>query len=101
MQYVPQVIVTNKLKSYGNAKREILPRVEHRQSRYLNNWIEVSHQPTVSPAVSNKAMNEHLSIVTWWVRSGRRTTIFRKLSFRHRHTAPARSRTRFPALEER
>jgi len=33
------------LRSYA-AKREILPGVEHRQSRYLNNRIEVSHQPT-------------------------------------------------------
>ena len=28
------------------AKRDILPGVEHRQSRSLNNWIEVSQQPT-------------------------------------------------------
>ena len=32
-----RVIITDKLKSYGAAKREILPGVEHRQSR--------SHQP--------------------------------------------------------
>jgi putative transposase len=44
--YVPRVIVTDKLASYGAAKREILPGVEHRQSRYLNNCCEVSHQPT-------------------------------------------------------
>src|SRR5262247_250129 len=35
--YVPRVIITDKLKSYGAAKREMLPGVEHRQSRYLNN----------------------------------------------------------------
>jgi putative transposase len=46
LQYVPRVIVTDKLKSYGAAKREVLPGVEHRQSRYLNNQAEVSHQPT-------------------------------------------------------
>ena len=46
LQYVPRVIVTDKLRSYGAAKREILPGVEHRQSRYLNNRTEVSHQPT-------------------------------------------------------
>ena len=46
LQYVPRVIVTDKLRSYGAAKREILPGVEHRQSRYLNNCAEVSHQPT-------------------------------------------------------
>jgi putative transposase len=45
LRYVPRVIVTDKLKSYA-AKREILPGVEHRQSRYLNNRAEVSHQPT-------------------------------------------------------
>jgi|SRR3954447_14503625 putative transposase len=44
--YVPRVIVTDKLGSYGAAKREILPGVEHQQSRYLNNRCEVSHQPT-------------------------------------------------------
>jgi putative transposase len=42
----PRVIVTDKLKSYAATKREILPRTEHRQSRYLNNRVEVSHQPT-------------------------------------------------------
>jgi putative transposase len=44
--YVPRVIVTDKLGSYAAAKRAILPGVEHRQSRYLNNRCEVSHQPT-------------------------------------------------------
>jgi putative transposase len=46
LRYVPRVIVTDKLKSYAAAKRKILPKVEHRQSRYLNNRAEVSHQPT-------------------------------------------------------
>src|SRR5215469_4102687 len=46
LQYVPRVIITNKLKSYEAAKREILPGVEHRQSRYLNNRCENSHRPT-------------------------------------------------------
>jgi putative transposase len=46
LQYVPRVIVIDKLKSYGAAKREILPGVEHRHSRHLNNRAEVSHQPT-------------------------------------------------------
>jgi len=43
---VPRVIVTDKLRSYAAAKCEVLPGVEHRQSRYLNNRAEVSHQPT-------------------------------------------------------
>jgi putative transposase len=45
-RYVPRVIITDQLKSYGAAKREILPGVEHRQHRYLNNRAENSHQPT-------------------------------------------------------
>ena len=46
LRYVPRVIITDKLKSYGAAKREILPRVEHRQHKKLNNRVELSHQPT-------------------------------------------------------
>ncbi len=46
LQYVPRVLVTDQLRSHAAAKREILPGVEHRQSRYLNNRAEVSHQPT-------------------------------------------------------
>ncbi len=45
-QYVPRVLITDKLASYGAAKREVLPRVEHRQHQRLNNRAENSHQPT-------------------------------------------------------
>jgi putative transposase len=44
-QYVPRVIITDKRKSYGAAKQEMLPGVEHRQHRYLNNRAENAHQP--------------------------------------------------------
>ena len=46
LQYVPRVIITDKLKSYGAAKRAILQRWEHRQHKGLNNRAENSHQPT-------------------------------------------------------
>ena len=46
LRYVPRVISIDKLKSYEAAKRELLPRVEHRQHRYLNNRAENSHQST-------------------------------------------------------
>jgi putative transposase len=46
LTYVPRVMVTDKLKSYAAAKQEVLPSVEHRQHRYLNNRAENSHQPT-------------------------------------------------------
>jgi putative transposase len=45
-QFVPRVFVTDKLKSYSAAKREVLPSVEHRQHKYLNNRAENSPQPT-------------------------------------------------------
>jgi len=45
-QSAPRVIILAKLKSYGAAKREILPGVEHRQHKRLNNRAENSHQPT-------------------------------------------------------
>jgi len=46
LQYAPRVIITDKLRSYGVAQRHLLPDVEHRQSRYLNNRAENSHRPT-------------------------------------------------------
>jgi putative transposase len=45
-QHVPRVLIMDQLKSYGAAKREVLPSVDHRQHRYLNNRAENSHQPT-------------------------------------------------------
>ena len=42
----PRVMVTDKLKSYAAAKKEIMPGVEHRQHKGLNNRAENSHQPT-------------------------------------------------------
>jgi putative transposase len=37
LKYKPRRLVTDGLKSYGVARREILPEVRHRSSRYLNN----------------------------------------------------------------
>ena len=43
---VPRVVITDKLKSDGAAKREMVPGVEHRQSGYLKNRCEHSQRPT-------------------------------------------------------
>ena len=40
----PRIMITDKLASYGAAKREIMPGVEHRQHKGLNNRAENSHQ---------------------------------------------------------
>jgi len=42
----PRVMITDKLRSYGAAKREIMTGVEHRSHKGLNNRAENSHQPT-------------------------------------------------------
>ncbi|MEU2718861.1 IS6 family transposase, partial [Streptomyces sp. NPDC007205] len=46
LEYVPRVIVTDKLRSSGAAHREVIPSVEHRSSKYLNNRADNSHLPT-------------------------------------------------------
>ena len=43
---MPRVVITDKLASYGAAMREVLPSVEHRRHKGLNNRAENSHQPT-------------------------------------------------------
>ena len=42
----PRRLVTDKLRSYGAARRDTMPSVRHDTSRYANNRAEVSHQPT-------------------------------------------------------
>jgi putative transposase len=41
----PKRITTDKLPSYGAAKRQVMPRVEHRAHKGLNNRAENSHVP--------------------------------------------------------
>ncbi len=45
-QVKPLKIVTDKLRSYSAAKREMMPSVEHTTQQYENNRCELSHQPT-------------------------------------------------------
>jgi putative transposase len=42
----PRKIVTDKLKSYGVAHRELIPESIHDSSQYANNRAELSHQLT-------------------------------------------------------
>ncbi len=44
--YVPRVVSTEKLACYRAAKREVMPSVEHRQHKRLNNRAEHAHQLT-------------------------------------------------------
>ena len=45
-RYLPNRLVTDKLRSYAAAHRESMPSVEHDTTQYANNRAEGSHQPT-------------------------------------------------------
>jgi len=42
----PWQLVTDRLRSYGAAHRDLMPSVDHNTDRYASNRAEVSHQPT-------------------------------------------------------
>ena len=46
LKYKPRRVITDGLRSYGVARRAVLPEVKHRTSRYLNDRAENSHRPT-------------------------------------------------------
>jgi putative transposase len=56
----PRKIVTDKLRSYGVAHRELIPDSIHDNSQYANNRAELSHQPT---RVRERGMRRFKSIV--------------------------------------
>ena len=56
----PRKIVTDKLRSYGVAHRELIPDAIHDTSQYANNRAELSHQPT---RVRERGMRRFKSIV--------------------------------------
>ena len=43
---MPRVLVTDKLRSYGAAVRDVCPGVDHRSHKGLNNRAEASHRST-------------------------------------------------------
>mgnify|MGYP003363297370 CR=1 FL=1 len=43
--FAPKRIITDKLRSYGAARRQVMPVVEHRSHKGLNNRAENSHLP--------------------------------------------------------
>ena len=59
-QAEPRKIVTDKLRSYGVAHRELMPDVIHDTSQYANNRAELSHQPS---RVRERGMRRYKSIV--------------------------------------
>ncbi len=56
----PRKLVTDKLRSYSVAHRELIPNTIHDTSQYANNRAELSHQPT---RVRERGMRRFKSIV--------------------------------------
>jgi putative transposase len=48
LEYAPRVLVTDKLASYEVARRRLMPGVEHRRSKYLNNRPRIPISPPAS-----------------------------------------------------
>jgi putative transposase len=90
---VPRVLITDKLRSYGAAKREIMPGVEHRQHKGLNNRAENSHQPTrrrerimkrfKSPRQVQRFLSIHDQIANVFIRRRDQNTAAKFHSARH------------------
>jgi len=55
----PRKIVTDKLRSYGVAQRELMPDVIHSTEQYENNRAEQSHEPT---RVRERGMRRFISV---------------------------------------
>jgi putative transposase len=65
-QYVPRVLITDKLASYGAAKKEVLPSVEHRQHKRLNNRAENSTNQRVSVSERCGGSNREVTLNAFW-----------------------------------
>jgi putative transposase len=68
----PRRIITDKLRSYGIAHRELMPDAVHDTNQYANNRAELSHQPTrvrergvrrfKSPGQGQRFLNIHAAV---------------------------------------
>ncbi len=68
LRYAPRVLATDKLKSYAAAKKDLKLDSKHRQSRYLNNACEVSHQPRcwMAPEMPTAMYSSGATILPVW-----------------------------------
>lgn len=55
MEYVPRVAVTDKLRSCGAARRQVMPVVEHRTPKYPNNRAETTVRLAVRDQITGAA----------------------------------------------
>ena len=62
LKYKPRRLITDGLRSYGAAHREVLPDVRHRTSRYLTDIFDKPFSPSHA--------NFHIARATAWRRAG-------------------------------
>jgi putative transposase len=91
LESVPRVLVTDKLASYRVAHGRLIPGVEHRRSKYLNNRAENSHQPTRQ---RERAMKKFRSPAA-------RSDSSRRLAGYHRTSGPAATDSPQPSTDTR
>ena len=89
LRHVPRVSVTDQLKSYGAAKREIMPGVEHRPHQGLNNRAELSHPPTRQKERQMRRFKSPKQVQRFLSAHAHIGNLFR---IRHRHTTAADDR---------
>jgi putative transposase len=67
----PRVVITDKLSSYPPAVRRVLPHVDHRRPKGLNNRAENSHQPTRQRERLMRRFKSPSTPRVFWVRLAR------------------------------
>jgi len=92
LRYTPRVLITDRLASYGAARRDVLPSVEHRRHKGLNNRAENSHQPTRERERRMRRFKSPSHAQRFLAAYGPIASHFRPR--RHRLTAPAYRATR-------
>jgi putative transposase len=97
----PRVLITDKLAFYRVAHRQMMPAVEHRQSKYFNNRCENSRQPTRQRERAVKGFRTVGAAQRFLASFSRISPHFRPL--RHRMTATdhcTEIRTRFQVWDQ-
>jgi putative transposase len=87
LKYTPRAMITDKLKSYSSAKKEIMPRVEHRQHKGINNRAENSHQPTRQQEKQMRKFKSPKQVQQFLSRHGPIHNLFSVAARRYKETA--------------
>jgi putative transposase len=77
VHYVPRLLVTDRLGSYGAACRALLPSVAQCQDRRLNTRVEVSHHPTRQRERQRRRFKSHRQVQRFLSAHGPINNLFR------------------------